>query len=124
MPKLPAEADLSSAHMSMVVVRSQPDGNQITRLAFVADVIDGSQSTLNCSIDFAKNYLEAAGWRCSETVLTTEELNTQSRSLRQLLNITDKNLTDFDDSETRGSADTSNSWDTTRASAWALQNLS
>lgn len=124
MPKLPVNQVFWTVRISMDGVSVRPDGTQITQCAFVADATDGSPSTLQSSLDFARNYLEAAGWRCSQIDLTTQELSTPKQSLRQLLSTIDKNSTDSDDSETKGSVDTSNSWDTTRASAWALQNLS
>ena len=84
MGRLTAGQQLRTVRISMDDVRVTSAGAQITRYAFVSHATESSPNNPLSSLDYARDYLEAAGWKCSEIDITTFESNTQQTTVRTL----------------------------------------
>jgi hypothetical protein len=91
MDKQPGNQGAWNAHISLDAVRVTPAGIQTTRYAFVIVATGKTPNGPWSSLDYARAYLEAAGWKCSEIEVTTWESSTAKATEPTLLPTLDKN---------------------------------
>lgn len=121
MGKLPANHEAWSVRISLDDVRVSPAGTKITRYAFVAAATGGSQSNPLSSLDYARDYLETAGFKCSEIDITTFESNTQQVTKRTLPLTTGPNIEECVKKDEKAQMD---GWSSQDMTDWALENCS
>lgn len=107
--------------ISLDDVRVSPAGTKITRYAFVAAATGGSQSNPLSSLDYARDYLETAGFICSEIDITTFESNTQQTTVKTLPLTIAPSIEECVRKDEKAAAAGSSSKDMTD---WALENCS
>lgn len=88
------KAEAWNARISLDAVRVTPAGIQTTRYAFAIAATGSTQSGPWTSLDYAKAYLEAAGWKCSEIEVTTSESSTPPPTEKPWPDITERNTSE------------------------------